>query len=119
MISLDSFVITYGDFSFTFLIRIFVWAALIVLLLYLDGGWFAKKNNEETKYSKTKSRIILISSSVLILFIGFLIFGEQFNFSNNSSECKINKRSQQIITKTFCIGNVTELKQKLVPLKLM
>ena len=71
MISLDSFVITYGDFSFTFLIRIFVWAALIVILLYLDGGWFAKKNEDEVKYSKTKSNVILIVSSVVII----LIFG--------------------------------------------
>ena len=73
MISLDSFVITYGDFSFTFLIRIFVWAALIVLLLYLDGGWFVTKNQEEIKYSKTKSRIILISTAVVILIFGFLV----------------------------------------------
>ena len=71
MISLDSFVITYGGFSFTFLIRIFVWAALIVILLYLDGGWFAKKNEDEVKYSKTKSNVILIVSAVLII----LIFG--------------------------------------------
>ena len=71
MISLDSFVITYSGFSFTFLIRIFVWAALIVILLYLDGGWFAKKNGDEVKYSKTKSNVILIVSAVLII----LIFG--------------------------------------------
>ena len=75
MMMLDSFVITYGDFSFVYLTRILVWALLIALLLYFDGKLFAKKADEDIKYTKTKSNIILIVSSVVVLLIfGLAIF---------------------------------------------
>jgi len=69
MMMLDSFVITYGDFSFVYLTRILVWALLIALLLYFDGKLFAKKAEEDIKYTKTKSNIILIVTSVVVLLI--------------------------------------------------
>ena len=71
MMMLDSFVITYGDFSFVYLTRILVWGMLIALLLYFDGKLFAKKADEDIKYTRTKSNIILIVSSVVVI----LIFG--------------------------------------------
>ena len=74
MMMLDSFVITYGDFSFVYLTRILVWALLIALLLYFDGKLFAKKGDEDINYTKTKSNIILrVSSVVVILILGLVI----------------------------------------------
>ena len=58
VISGDSLVIKMNGLTTMYIIRMLIWAGLIVILLYLDGGWFAKKNGDEVKYSKTKSNII-------------------------------------------------------------
>tara|TARA_B100001063_G_C16516510_1_gene429520 strand:- start:225 stop:527 length:303 start_codon:yes stop_codon:yes gene_type:complete len=73
VISGDALVIKMNGLTTMNLIRMLIWAGLIVILLYIDGGWFAKKNGDEVKYSKTKANIILIvSSAVIILIFGFL-----------------------------------------------
>ena len=73
VISGDSLVIKMNGLSTTYFIRMLIWVGLIVILLYLDGGWFAKKNGDEVKYSKTKSNIILIVTGTAIILLGLFI----------------------------------------------
>ena len=73
VISGDSLVIKMNGLTTMYIIRMLIWAGLIVILLYLDGGWFAKKNGDEVKYSKTKSNIILIVTGIAIILFGLFI----------------------------------------------
>ena len=74
IISGDALVIRAYGFSPYAIMRLALWVGLIALLLYFDGKLFAKKADEEIKYTKTKSNIILIVSSVaIILIFGLLI----------------------------------------------
>ena len=101
MISLDSFVISYGDVSPTiYFIRLVVWVGILVALLYYQG-WFVRKNNDKLKYTKTKSNIILISTTIFFIIIGFIIF------SNNPAECKFKENPPKVMTLTPCEGTIT------------
>ena len=71
IISGDALVIRAYGFSPYAIMRLALWVGLIALLLYFDGKLFAKKGDEDINYTKTKSNIILIVSSVVVI----LIFG--------------------------------------------
>ena len=75
MLSLDAFVIKNSDVSLTFFLRLVIWAGLIAWMLYLDG-FFLKKGDEEIKYGKTKYRImslVVIPGVVILLFVVIFI----------------------------------------------